>query len=263
MVAAAVGMQVVGLVPFASTFAAFMTRAFDFVRMAAISAREHPPLWLARRRFHRRGRSIADGPRGPRDDARRPWQHGPLPVRREPDRAPRRSDGRARRHQLPPHDTREDADPLHRPSRRVPRRREPHRAWRAAGRRRRRDRGGHHRPRGGQGRRSAEGDDQGPRDRRVLGEADRFWSLSWTRCETPAGDSASWRTTGPRVGSATRCWRRSPRAVVAGEIVGFRHLAVRAMPGSGKPDELLEAAGISAKHIADAVKELAGSGRGR
>jgi transketolase len=37
MVAAAVGMQVVGLMPFASTFAAFMTRAFDFVRMAAIS----------------------------------------------------------------------------------------------------------------------------------------------------------------------------------------------------------------------------------
>src|SRR5690242_8065245 len=37
MVAAAVGMQVVGLVPFASTFAAFMTRAYDFIRMAAIS----------------------------------------------------------------------------------------------------------------------------------------------------------------------------------------------------------------------------------
>src|SRR5213080_3854639 len=37
MVAAAVGMQVVGLIPFASTFAAFLTRAFDFVRMAAIS----------------------------------------------------------------------------------------------------------------------------------------------------------------------------------------------------------------------------------
>ncbi len=53
------------------------------------------------------------------------------------------------------------------------------------------------------------------------------------------------------------------QAGVAGEIVGFRHLAVRVMPGSGKPAELLEAAGISAKHIADAVKELAGSGRGR
>ena len=37
MVAAAVGMQVVGLVPFASTFAAFMSRAYDFIRMAAIS----------------------------------------------------------------------------------------------------------------------------------------------------------------------------------------------------------------------------------
>src|SRR5207302_2713158 len=37
MVAAAVGMQVVGLVPFGSTFAAFFTRAYDFIRMAAIS----------------------------------------------------------------------------------------------------------------------------------------------------------------------------------------------------------------------------------
>ena len=37
MVAAAVGMQVRGWKPFASTFAAFLTRAYDFVRMAAIS----------------------------------------------------------------------------------------------------------------------------------------------------------------------------------------------------------------------------------
>ena len=37
MIAAAVGMQVVDLVPFASSFAAFLTRAFDFIRMAAIS----------------------------------------------------------------------------------------------------------------------------------------------------------------------------------------------------------------------------------
>jgi transketolase len=40
MVAAAVGMQVVGLVPFASTFAAFFTRAHDFIRMAAVSRAE-------------------------------------------------------------------------------------------------------------------------------------------------------------------------------------------------------------------------------
>ncbi len=37
MISAAVGMQVRGWVPFASTFAAFLTRAYDFIRMAAIS----------------------------------------------------------------------------------------------------------------------------------------------------------------------------------------------------------------------------------
>jgi len=37
LVAAAVGMQVLGLRPFASTFAAFLTRAYDFIRMAAVS----------------------------------------------------------------------------------------------------------------------------------------------------------------------------------------------------------------------------------
>jgi transketolase len=37
MVAAAVGMQVVGWKPFVSTFAAFLSRAYDFVRMGAVS----------------------------------------------------------------------------------------------------------------------------------------------------------------------------------------------------------------------------------
>ncbi|SFA94675.1 transketolase [Amycolatopsis marina] len=37
MVAAAVGMQARGWVPFVSTFGAFLTRAYDFVRMAAVS----------------------------------------------------------------------------------------------------------------------------------------------------------------------------------------------------------------------------------
>jgi transketolase len=37
LVSAAVGMSVRGYVPFASTFAAFFTRAYDFIRMAAIS----------------------------------------------------------------------------------------------------------------------------------------------------------------------------------------------------------------------------------
>jgi transketolase len=37
MVAAAVGLQVLGWKPFCSTFAAFLSRAYDFVRMAAVS----------------------------------------------------------------------------------------------------------------------------------------------------------------------------------------------------------------------------------
>jgi transketolase len=39
----------------------------------------------------------------------------------------------------------------------------------------------------------------------------------------------------------------------AGEAAKFTHLAVTEMPKSGKPDELLDAAGISAKHIVAAV----------
>jgi len=36
----------------------------------------------------------------------------------------------------------------------------------------------------------------------------------------------------------------------------FAHLAVREMPGSGKPAELLAAAGIDADHIAGAARQL-------
>lgn len=41
-------------------------------------------------------------------------------------------------------------------------------------------------------------------------------------------------------------------------VTRYRHLAVRQMPGSGKPAELLDAAGISARHIVAAVREIAG-----
>ena len=37
--------------------------------------------------------------------------------------------------------------------------------------------------------------------------------------------------------------------------VHVRHLAVHGLPGSGTPDELLAAAGISASHIAQAARE--------
>jgi transketolase len=37
----------------------------------------------------------------------------------------------------------------------------------------------------------------------------------------------------------------------------FEHLAVEGMPGSGKSEELMDAAGISANHIVDAARKLA------
>jgi transketolase len=37
-------------------------------------------------------------------------------------------------------------------------------------------------------------------------------------------------------------------------------LAVREMPGSGKPEELLSWAGIDAEHIAEAARRLLGEG---
>jgi transketolase len=39
-------------------------------------------------------------------------------------------------------------------------------------------------------------------------------------------------------------------------------LAVQGMPGSGKPAELLAAAGIDAEHIAEAARELVGAAVG-
>ena len=44
----------------------------------------------------------------------------------------------------------------------------------------------------------------------------------------------------------------------AGHPVQIAHLAVRGLPGSGTPQELMEAAGISASHIAQAAREILG-----
>jgi transketolase len=45
-------------------------------------------------------------------------------------------------------------------------------------------------------------------------------------------------------------------SALAGEELAFAHLAVREMPTSGKPEELLAAAGIDAEHIAAAARHL-------
>ena len=45
----------------------------------------------------------------------------------------------------------------------------------------------------------------------------------------------------------------------AGHPVQITHLAVRGLPGSGTPAELMEAAGISADHIVQAARDLLGA----
>jgi transketolase len=45
-------------------------------------------------------------------------------------------------------------------------------------------------------------------------------------------------------------------SVIAGLAVTFHQLAVRTIPRSGKPDELLDLAGISRRAIVQTVKDL-------
>ena len=71
-----------GYRPFASTFAAFFSRAYDFIRMAAISEANIRLVRLARRRGDRRGRPVPDGARGPGHAARGARLHGAVPERR-------------------------------------------------------------------------------------------------------------------------------------------------------------------------------------
>ena len=66
MVGAAMGLAARGAVPFPSTFACFLTRAADFIRMAGISFVQRQARRLARRHLDRRGRPVADGARGSR-----------------------------------------------------------------------------------------------------------------------------------------------------------------------------------------------------
>ena len=69
-------------------------------------------LRLARRRLDRRGRPLADGPRGHRRVPRHPREHRASPVRCEPDGSPRRGDGRHHRDLVPAHLAPSPARPL-------------------------------------------------------------------------------------------------------------------------------------------------------
>ena len=78
-----------------------------------------------------------------------------------------------------------------------------------------------------------------------------------------AGISAAVQATGGKVVVVEDHWPEggigdavAGALVEAGQAVSYVHLAVSGMPTSGKPDELLAAAGIDASAIADAVRGL-------
>ena len=108
----------------------------------------------------------------------------------------------------------------------------------------------HHAARGAGGRRHAGGrGDRGPRDRPLLGQAAR-------RGDAARGGRAigpSHHRRGPLAGGRPRRGG-AVRARAAG--CASTILAVREMPGSGKPDELLAAAGIDSTAIVATVKGL-------
>jgi transketolase len=262
MVAAAVGMQVVGLLPFASTFAAFLTRAFDFIRMAAISRAsirlcgshagvsigEDGPSQMAledlamMRAVH--GSTVlypCDGNQTTRLVALMAERPGISYLRTTREKTPilytdRLEEFRIGGSRIVRGGTPDDAVAVIAAGITV------HEAIKAADE-----------LRGSITVRVIDAYSVKPIDRAALVDA--------------------LRATGGRLCVVEDHWAEGGLgdAVVAAlaedgataDIQGFAHLAVREMPGSGKPAELLDVARISARHIVDAVRTLAGSGRGR
>src|SRR5436190_7613118 len=261
MIAVAVGMQVVGFVPFASTFAAFLTRAYDFIRMAAISRAD------IRLSGSHAGVSIGeDGPSqmALEDLAMMRAVHGSTVL------YPCDANQTARLVGLMAEyggisylrTTREKTPILYTD------RLEEFRV------------GGSRIVRGGAPDDAVAVVAAGITVHEAIKAADEVRGKIKVRVidaysvkpiDTVALVDAA-RATGGRLCVVEDHWIQGglgdavlaalAEAGVAREIERFVHLAVRDMPGSGKPAELLDAAGISARHIVNAVRELAGSGRG-
>ena len=211
---------------------------------------------LARGRLDRRGRAVADGARGPRRVPRRARLDRAVPERREPD-------GEARRGAWPTWTgssflrttAREHAGDL----------RARTRSSRSAARTvvrstgddvtldRRRD----HAARGAEGRgRARGGGRQRAGDRPLLGQAGRRGDAA----RSCRGDGRPVRRRrGPLARGRARRRRCCAALADSDERPRVVHLAVREMPGSGTPAELLAAAGIDADHIAAAARELVAS----
>ncbi len=249
MIAAAVGMQVLGFVPFASTFAAFLTRAYDFIRMAAISRAN------IRLCGSHAGVSIGeDGPSqmGLEDLAMMRAVHGstvlyPCDANQTAKLVAALADRegisylRTTREKTPVIYSANDEFPIG--GSKVVRDGDRatvvaagitlHEAITAAD----------ELARSGVKVRVIDAYSVKPIDREGLAAAARATGGKILVVE----DHWAWGGLGDAVLAAL---------AEAGVNVRYRHLAVREMPTSGKPAELLDAAGISAKHIAAAVKEL-------
>ncbi len=255
MVSAAVGMQVVGLRPFASTFAAFFTRAYDFIRMAAVS---RATLCLS---GSHAGVSIGeDGPSqmALEDLAMMRAVHGSTVL------YPCDANQTAKLVRLMA--DREGVSYIRTTREKTPKLYDADAEFRV---------GGSSVVRGG-----------GPEDQAAVvaagitvheavkaadelkdaGIAVRVIDLySVKPIDTSALLDAIGATGGQLVvvedhwvegGIGDAVLAALAEAGAMGQVVGYKHLAVREMPGSGKPAELLDAAGISASHIVAAVKDL-------
>jgi transketolase len=249
MVAAAVGLQVREWVPFASTFAAFFTRAYDFIRMAAISQAN------IRLCGSHAGVSIGeDGPSqmGLEDLAMMRAVHGSTVLYPcDPNQTAKLVAQMADREGIVFMRTTRAATPV---------------VYRAE----------EEFPIGGS-RVLRDGDDVaivavGITLHEALGAADRLaaegidarvidlYSVKPVDAETLR---AAAEATGGRVLTVEDHWAEGGigdavlEALSDGEApVRVVRLAVREMPGSGKPAELLAAAGIDAAHIAEAARSL-------
>jgi transketolase len=253
LVAAAVGMQVAGLVPFASTFAAFLTRAYDFIRMAAVSR--------ASIRLSGSHAGVSIGEDGPsqmalEDLAMMRAVHGstvlyPCDANQTAKLVVQMADLEGISYIRT---TREKTPILYGSDEQFPV-------------------GGSRVVRGG-------GDDDrvaivaaGITVHEAIKAADELAAEGLTVRVIDAYTvkpidakalAACARVTGGRIVVVEDHWPEGGLgdAVLAalathGELgLRYRHLAVRGMPASGKPAELLDAAGISARHIAKAAREL-------
>ena len=112
MVAAAVGIQVRGWKPYASTFAAFLTPGVRLRPDGGDQPRESEAGRLACGSLDRRGRAVPDGARGSRRLPGGARLDRAVPERREPDGEARRGHGRPGRDRLPAHHPGEHAGDL-------------------------------------------------------------------------------------------------------------------------------------------------------